>query len=135
MLQISCQSVQIFINPGKYWNNDISNDGSSIEIIDHSTQNSWNKWTKISVLETNIFQLNMMVQFFYFELLLAPSELPANQPIQPFRAAFWCGSVSWRLSCISCWGAGLSQFWNTCSTKVEFRNYFTAEILIKYVHT
>ena len=38
-----------------------------------------NKWTKISDLETNIFELKMMVksglEFFYFKILLAPSEL------------------------------------------------------------
>ena len=37
-----------------------------------------NKWTKISDLETTIFELNMMVKsglVFYFEFLLAPSEL------------------------------------------------------------
>ena len=38
-----------------------------------------NKWTKISGLETNIFTLKMMVKsgldFFYFEIKLAPSEL------------------------------------------------------------
>ena len=37
--------------------------------------------TKISDIETIIFQLYMMVKsgiVFYFEILLAPSELPAN---------------------------------------------------------
>ena len=42
--------------------------------------------TKISDLETTIFVLNMMVKsglvFFYFEILLAPSELTANMPGQ-----------------------------------------------------
>ena len=31
-------------------------------MADHTTYNSWNKWTKISDLETNIFELNMMVK-------------------------------------------------------------------------
>jgi hypothetical protein len=35
----------------------------------------------MSNLETTIFELNMVV-FFYFEILLAPSELPANLPDQ-----------------------------------------------------
>ena len=36
--------------------------------------------TKISDLETTIFESNVMVKsgLFYFEILLAPSELPAN---------------------------------------------------------
>ena len=42
---------------------------------------------KISGLEPNIFELKMMVTsdldfFFYFEILLAPSEIPANLPGQ-----------------------------------------------------
>ena len=49
-------------------------------ITHHTTYNSWNKWTKISDLETTVFELNMMVKsglvfFIYFEILLAPSEL------------------------------------------------------------
>ena len=49
------------------------------EITLHTVQNSQNKWTKISDLETNIFELKLGVksglEFFYFEILLAPSEL------------------------------------------------------------
>ena len=44
-----------------------------------------NKRTKISDLETTIFELNMMVKsglVFYFQILLAPSELPTNLPGQ-----------------------------------------------------
>ena len=41
---------------------------------------------KSQVLKTNIFELKMMVksglEFFYFEILLAPSEIPANLPGQ-----------------------------------------------------
>ena len=48
---------------------------------------------KISGLEPNIFELKMMVtsdlDFFYFEILLPPSELPANLPGQ--------FSLSWQL--------------------------------------
>ena len=36
------------------------------------------EWAKISGLETNIFELKMMVIFFNFLILLVPSELPAN---------------------------------------------------------
>ena len=51
-------------------------------------------WTKISDLETNIFELKVGVKsgldFFYFEILLAPSEIPANLPGQfsPSRQIF-----------------------------------------------
>ena len=42
--------------------------------------------TKISGLETNIFGLKMMVKsgldFFYFQILPAPSDKPANLPGQ-----------------------------------------------------
>ena len=38
------------------------------------------KWTKISILETNIFYLKMMV--ILFEIQRAPSEIPANLPGQ-----------------------------------------------------
>ena len=54
----------------------------------HTAQNSQNKWTKISGLETNIFELKISndgekwSRIFYFEILLAPSELPANLPGQ-----------------------------------------------------
>ena len=51
----------------------------------HTTQNSQNNQTKIPGLETNIFQLKMMVKSgldFFFEILLAPSELSANLPGQ-----------------------------------------------------
>ena len=49
-------------------------------ITHHTTYNSWNKWTKISDLETTIFELckydgEKWSNFFYFEILLAPSEL------------------------------------------------------------
>ena len=43
-----------------------------------TTQNSQNKWTKISGLETNIFELKMMGKSgldFFFEILLAPLQL------------------------------------------------------------
>ena len=52
-------------------------------------KNSWNKWTKIWDLETSFFELNMMVKsglvFFYFKILLAPSELlqPSAKKICP----------------------------------------------------
>ena len=49
-------------------------------IISHTTQNSQNKQTKISDLETNIFELKRWS--FYFEILVAPSEIPANLPGQ-----------------------------------------------------
>ena len=52
----------------------------------HTTYNLWNKWTKISDIETIILELNMIVKsgvvFFCFEILLAPSALPANLPGQ-----------------------------------------------------
>ena len=46
----------------------------------HTTQNGQNtKWTKILTLEKTIFGLKLMVKsgldFFYFEILRAPSEL------------------------------------------------------------
>ena len=43
-------------------------------------------WTKISRLEIDIFDFKMILksglEFFYFEILLAPSEIPANLPGQ-----------------------------------------------------
>ena len=55
-------------------------------VITHTTLNSFYKWTKISSLKIDIFDLKMMVKsglhFFYFEILLAPSEIPANLPGQ-----------------------------------------------------
>ena len=51
--------------------------------------------TKISALETNIFSLKMMMksglEFFYFEILLAPSEISANLPgqLSPSWQIFW----------------------------------------------
>ena len=50
-----------------------SADGLTVQVKgQHTTQNSQNKWTKISDLETTIFELNMMVKsglvlFFYFQ--------------------------------------------------------------------
>ena len=42
------------------------------------------QWTKISSLEITVFDLKMMVksglEFFYFEIHQAPSEIPANLP-------------------------------------------------------
>ena len=53
----------------KYWKNVrlvLSETGSFFNLLDwvnnSTTQNSWNKWTKISDLETTIFELNMMVK-------------------------------------------------------------------------
>ena len=47
-------------------------------------------WTKISSLEVAIFELKMMVksglEFFNFEILLAPSEIPATLPSQFSRS-------------------------------------------------
>ena len=57
----------------------------------HTTQNSYNKWTKILTLETTIFGLKMIVrsglEFFYFRI--QRPLLPAR-PIQPFWAKFFC---------------------------------------------
>ena len=51
----------------------------------HTTQNSWNKWTKISSLEINLFQLKNDGEKWsriYFEIDRAPSEIPAKLPSQ-----------------------------------------------------
>ena len=58
----------------------------------HSRQN---KWSKISGLETKILGLKMMMEsgldFFYFEILRASSEIPANLPGQfsHYWQIFW----------------------------------------------
>ena len=52
----------------------------------HTSYNSFYKWTKILSLEINIFDLKMMVksglEFFYFEIHQAPSEITAKLPGQ-----------------------------------------------------
>ena len=48
-------------------------------LLTHTTYKGKNKWTKILSHETSLFGLKMMVksglEFFYFEILRAPSEL------------------------------------------------------------
>ena len=54
-------------------------------VAHHTTQNSLNKWTKISSTEIDVFQLkndSKKWSRIYFEIDRAPSEIPANLPGQ-----------------------------------------------------
>ena len=59
---------------------------ANLQVACHTTQNGQNKCTKILSHEITIFGLKMMVEsgldFFYFEILRDPSEIPANLPGQ-----------------------------------------------------
>ena len=85
----------------------------------HTTQNSWNKWTKISSLEINILQLKndgKKWSRIYFEIDRAPSEIPANLPSQfsPTGQIF----LHWAAATLK----GLGQFQNKFQT--TFYNHF-----------
>ena len=84
-----------------------------------TTQNGQNKWTKIVTLETTIFGLKMMVKsgldFFFFEILHAPSEIPANLAGQFSRS----GQIFFAL------GSHNSE-WGTQDFKIKYsRPFFT----------
>ena len=70
----------------------------------HTTQNSWNKWTKILSPENGIFQLKNDGEKWsriYFEIDRAPSEIPANLPGQSGEIFFALGSSNSEASTIS----------------------------------
>ena len=63
-------------------------------VITHTSQDSFYKWTKISSVEINIFQLKndgKKWSRIYFQIDRAPSEIPANLPGQfsPNGQIFW----------------------------------------------
>ena len=75
----------------------------------HTTQNSYNKQTKISGLETNIFVFEMMIKsgldFFYFEIPLALQRYLLTSQADPafLGRFFWTGQQQFLIIYVDFW--------------------------------